>query len=275
MNIQLALDRMSIQEAIDMARLTEPYIDWIEVGTSLIKEFGMASVEAMKREFPHKVIVADVKTFDNAKYEFELCYKAGADVATVMGAAPPVTVSLCLETARTWGRQVMIDLLHTTPEEQEALSRYREAVHCLHVSKDQQEGGGSRLTGPGAYGAARGARGAVAAGGLLTDAPAPGGGFASAQADAPGGTGGIRGTGAGSALPGSIVTAASGAPGSASGSPAELRIAAAGGITLESLPGLLAMELEVLIVGSAITKAPDPATAARAFREAIDELRNR
>ncbi|AIQ62080.1 hypothetical protein PSTEL_02005 [Paenibacillus stellifer] len=253
MNIQLALDRMSIQEAIDMARLTEPYIDWIEVGTSLIKEFGMASVEAMKREFPHKVIVADVKTFDNAKYEFELCYKAGADVATVMGAAPPVTVSLCLETARTWGRQVMIDLLHTTPEEQAALSRYREAVHCLHVSKDQQEGGGSRLTGPGAYGAARGARGSVAAGGLLTDAPAPGGGCASAQADA----------------------AASGAPGAASGGPAELRIAAAGGITLESLPGLLALEPEVLIVGSAITKAPDPAAAARAFREAIDELRRR
>ncbi|MNB72894.1 3-hexulose-6-phosphate synthase [compost metagenome] len=250
MNIQLALDRMSIQEAIDMARLTEPYIDWIEVGTSLIKEFGMASVEAMNREFPHKVIVADVKTFDNAKYEFELCYKAGADVATVMGAAPPVTVSLCLETARTWGRQVMIDLLHTTPEEQAALSRWQEAVHCLHVSKDQQEGGGSRLTGPGAYGAARGARGAVTAGG-------------------------IRGDGAGSALPGGIGTAASGAPGSASGSPAELRIAAAGGITLESLPGLLAMEPEVLIVGSAITKAPDPAAAARAFREAIDELRRR
>ncbi|CQR55970.1 orotidine 5'-phosphate decarboxylase / HUMPS family protein [Paenibacillus riograndensis] len=222
MNIQLALDRMSIQEAIDMARLTEPYIDWIEVGTSLIKEFGMASVEAMKREFPHKVIVADVKTFDNAKYEFELCYKAGADVATVMGAAPLVTVDLSMKTARIWDRQVMIDLLHTMPEEQAALARYWEAVHCLHVSKDQQEGGGSRLAGPGAYGAAL-----------------------------------------------------DGAPGSAGESPAELRIAAAGGITLESLPGLMAMKPEVLIVGSAITKAPDPAAAARAFQDRIRELGRR
>ncbi|WP_025698066.1 orotidine 5'-phosphate decarboxylase / HUMPS family protein, partial [Paenibacillus forsythiae] len=89
MKIQLALDRMSIEEAADMVRRTEPYIDWIEVGTSLIKEFGMASVEALKREFPHKTIVADMKTFDNAQYEFELCFGAGADVATVMGAAPP------------------------------------------------------------------------------------------------------------------------------------------------------------------------------------------
>lgn len=221
MNIQLALDRMSIQEAIDMARLTEPYIDWIEVGTSLIKEFGMASVEAMKREFPHKIIVADVKTFDNAIYEFELCYKAGADVATVMGASPPVTVELCMKTAQTWGRQVMIDLLHTTPEEQAALARYGEAVHCFHVSKDQQEGGGSRLTGPGAY------------------------------------------------------EAASGAPGSVSESQAELRIAAAGGITLDSLPGLFAMKPEVLIVGSAITKAADPAAAARSFQDCIRKLGSR
>uniref|UniRef100_UPI00046EB5CF orotidine 5'-phosphate decarboxylase / HUMPS family protein n=1 Tax=Paenibacillus zanthoxyli TaxID=369399 RepID=UPI00046EB5CF len=147
MKIQLALDRMSIEEAAAMVRRTEPYIDWIEVGTSLIKEFGMASVEALKREFPHKTIVADMKTFDNAKYEFELCYGAGADVATVMGAAPPVTVALCMDTARRMGKQVMIDLLHTSSEQQRELARHHGAIHCLHVSKDQQEGGGLRLEG--------------------------------------------------------------------------------------------------------------------------------
>ncbi|GIO67338.1 orotidine 5'-phosphate decarboxylase / HUMPS family protein [Paenibacillus cookii] len=267
MNIQLALDRMSIQEAIDMARLTEPYIDWIEVGTSLIKEFGMAAVEAMKREFPSKVIVADVKTFDNAVYEFELCYKAGADVATVMGASPPVTVELCMKTAQTWGRQVMIDLLHTTPEEQAALARYREAVHCLHVSKDQQEGGGSRLTGPGAYEAASDAGRAGNAG--------LGGSRSSTGTNGTLVSSGAGGIGAGEALPRSMGAAASGAPGSVSESQAELRIAAAGGITLDSLPGLFAMKPEVLIVGSAITKAADPVAAARSFQDCIRKLGSR
>lgn len=262
MNIQLALDRMSIQEAIDMARMTEPYIDWIEVGTSLIKEFGMASVKAMKREFPHKIIVADVKTFDNAIYEFELCYKAGADVATVMGASPPVTVDLCMKTAQTWGRQVMFDLLHTTSEEQEALARYREAVHCFHVSKDQQEGGGSRLTGPGAYEAAPAGIAGTAGSGSHTTTGTNGTRVSS-------GTGGI---GVGEAPPRGIGAAESGAPGSASESPAELRIAAAGGITLDSLPGLMAMKPEVLIVGSAITKAADPVAAAREFQDCIRKL---
>jgi len=41
MKIQLALDRLSIQDAVKMAKLVETEIDWIEVGTSLIKEFGM------------------------------------------------------------------------------------------------------------------------------------------------------------------------------------------------------------------------------------------
>ena len=40
MIIQLALDRMNMKEAIEMARTVESSIDWIEVGTSLIKEFG-------------------------------------------------------------------------------------------------------------------------------------------------------------------------------------------------------------------------------------------
>jgi 3-hexulose-6-phosphate synthase len=147
MNIQLALDRMTIPEAVRMARTVHDYVDWIEVGTSLIKEFGMESIRAIKREFPDKVIVADMKTFDNAKYEFELCFKAGADVATVMGAASPITVNTCIETAEAFGTTVMIDLLHTSLEQQAAILQYNQAVPCLHVSKDEQEHTGSMLQG--------------------------------------------------------------------------------------------------------------------------------
>ncbi|UUZ91420.1 orotidine 5'-phosphate decarboxylase [Paenibacillus sp. P25] len=149
MKLQLALDRMTIPAAIAMVREVGPYIDWIEVGTSLIKEFGMESVEKMKNAYPDKIVVADVKTFDNAKYEFELCYRAGADVATVMGAAPPVTVETCMETAARYGREVMIDLLHTTEALQRELFKHRDAILCLHVSKDEQEAAGLRLHGGG------------------------------------------------------------------------------------------------------------------------------
>lgn len=139
MNIQLALDRMTIEEAILMAEKVKCYVDWIEVGTSLIKEFGVESIIQIRKAFPDKIILADIKTFDNAKYEFEMCFKAGADVATVMGAAPKVSIKTCMEVANKSKKQVMIDLLNTSKEQLEELLQYKEAVFCSHVSKDQQE----------------------------------------------------------------------------------------------------------------------------------------
>ncbi|AJY73469.1 3-hexulose-6-phosphate synthase [Paenibacillus beijingensis] len=214
MNIQLALDRMTIQEAVDMARIVQDEVDWIEVGTSLIKEFGMDSVKELKRAFPDKTIVADMKTFDNAKYEFELCFNAGADVATVMGAAPLVTVETCMETAARFGAQVMIDLLHTSTEQQNTLHQFNDAVHCIHVSKDEQEQAGHQLKN------------------------------VSRQA------GGVR-------------------------ADEGLKLAMAGGITLESLPGLMLLKPHVVIIGSAITKAADPRQAAFQIRQVMNEQRER
>ena len=149
MNIQLALDRLTIKQAAQAAAPVAAYIDWMEVGTSLIKEFGMDSVRALKHAYPDHLIVADAKTFDNAVYEFEMCYAAGADMVTVMGAAPLVTVEACMNVAEKRGKKVMIDLLHTPEAQVKQLTAYSEAVFCLHVSKDQQEMQGGALSGSG------------------------------------------------------------------------------------------------------------------------------
>lgn len=216
MIIQLALDRMTIAEAIEVAELAEPYVDWIEVGTSLIKEFGMASVRELRGRFPTHKIVADVKTFDNAAYEFSRCFESGADIATVMGAAPAVTIDVCLETAREFGTDVMIDLLNVPPTGIEALATLGEAIVCAHLSKDQQESSGGQ--------------------GARVDLPL--GLFSGDRSARP-------------------------------------RLAVAGGITAESLEDLTLMRPDILIVGSAITGAGDPAAAARAMRGAADEWRER
>lgn len=88
MKIQLALDRMTISEAIETAKEAEQYVDLIEVGTSLIKEYGVESISEIKKEFSLKPVLADMKTFDNATYEFSIAFDAGADMATVMGRLP-------------------------------------------------------------------------------------------------------------------------------------------------------------------------------------------
>lgn len=211
MNIQLALDRFEIERAIAIARQAAQYVQWIEVGTSMIKQFGMDSIRAVRRAFPDHVVVADTKTFDNAAYEFGMCFDAGADAATVMGAAPPVTVEACMNVGARRGKRVVIDLLQTTEEEQVLLTAYRDAVFCVHVSKDEQELGGG---------------GTLACAGERSPLPRL--------------------------------------------KRQELLTAVAGGITLDALPGLTALRPDVVIVGSAITQADDPAGAARAFHESVN-----
>jgi len=205
MKIQLALDRLTIPEAIRLTSLVEPDIDWIEVGTSLIKEFGMESIREMKKAFPHKTILADTKTMDNAKYEAEISFTAGADIITVMGTAPKVTIETCIEIAKIYQKRVMIDLLNTSSEQLKSLLTIEDAIFCLHISKDEQELSGKNE-------------------------------WKNSQILA--------------AYPTSSHT-----------------IAAAGGITIDSLPQLLADGIDIAIIGSAITKAVNPSEAARQFKQ--------
>lgn len=207
MKIQLALDRLEIAEAIEITRSVEGSIDWVEVGTSLIKEFGMASVRKLKQAFPHKVIVADMKTIDNARYEFEMAFQAGADIATVMGVSPLVTIEACMEVASRYDKQVMFDLLNTSGDQIRELLNYKDAIFCTHVSKDEQEESGV----------------------------------------------GNRGSKNKSLFAGT-----------------SLQIAAAGGITIDSLPDLRnTLNPSVVIIGSAITKASNPSEAAAKMKQAV------
>ncbi|MGD6795037.1 3-hexulose-6-phosphate synthase [Metabacillus indicus] len=200
MKIQLALDRMTIEEAIEVASKAAPHVDILETGTSLIKEFGMSSVQKLKEAFPDKHVLADMKTMDNAVYECGLCFDAGADIMTVMGASPIQTVEACVNEAEKRGKQVMIDLLNTTAEQREELAVFKQAVFCEHVSKDEQEMTGARLA------------------------------F----------TGG------------------------------RLKTAAAGGLTPESISRMNELP-DILIIGSAITKAENPGLAAEKLRALILE----
>lgn len=70
MKIQLALDRIDLERAKGIAKEAKDYIDIIEVGTSLIKDYGKKAVSFIKKNFKDKIILADVKTCDEGEYEF-------------------------------------------------------------------------------------------------------------------------------------------------------------------------------------------------------------
>ena len=44
MHLQIALDRLNLDEAIRVNAAAAPHTDWIEVGTSMVKAHGMDGV---------------------------------------------------------------------------------------------------------------------------------------------------------------------------------------------------------------------------------------
>src|SRR5450830_1747238 len=91
--LQVALDFVDLKRALKVAReAVEGGADWLEAGTPLIKSEGLNAVRTLKKLFPKKTIVADLKTFDAGRVEVEMAAKAGADIVSVMAAAPIETI---------------------------------------------------------------------------------------------------------------------------------------------------------------------------------------
>ena len=140
MRLQAAIDRVSLERADEIIRLTEGYADIIEVGTSLIKDFGLAgSVGVLKSKYPDQCILADLKTCDEGEYEFREAYKAGGDIPTVMGFSSIPTLKACQKVAQEYQKEYMIDLLEVSEEKLEELKKeFPEAIFCVHLPSDNQ-----------------------------------------------------------------------------------------------------------------------------------------
>lgn len=111
MKIQLAMDIPSLGKAISLSMMVQDYIDFIEVGTPLIKKEGEKAIQVMRECFPKKIIVADMKTMDGGEHESELAFEAGADITVVMGCADDTTIELVVGVALKRHKKVIIDLL--------------------------------------------------------------------------------------------------------------------------------------------------------------------
>lgn len=136
MKLQVAIDRVCIEQAMEIIEEVRDYADIIEIGTSLIKDFGLESVRRIREKFPNVTILADIKTVDEAEYEFEAVYNAGADIATVLGGASLETIRICKRVANKYKKDYLIDLIEVPREKQEVLKEFSDGIVCVHMSSD-------------------------------------------------------------------------------------------------------------------------------------------
>jgi len=147
--LQVALDLMHLKRALEIGKeAVEGGADWVEAGTPLIKSEGAECLRALKKSFPGRVIVADMKTMDVGAFEVEIAAKAGADIVTVMGLSDDGTISESVLAGRKYGTKIMVDLMNV--EDKVARARAVEGLGasyvCLHVGIDEQMKGGKSPT---------------------------------------------------------------------------------------------------------------------------------
>ncbi len=148
MILQVALDLTDIEQAISIAeKAARGGAHWLEVGTPLIKKEGMRAVEILKRRFPDRKIVADLKTMDTGALEVEMAARHGADVVSILGVADDKTIKDAVEVARKYGIRVMVDLIGVKDKVKRAKELEKIGVHYIlvHTGIDEQAQGKSPL----------------------------------------------------------------------------------------------------------------------------------
>lgn len=143
--LQVALDFVDLDRAVEVCReAVEGGVDWIEVGTPLIKSEGLNAVRRMRREFPDHKVIADMKTIDAGRTEVETAAKAGADVIDVLGASSDATIAECVDAARNYGAEIVVDLIEVADPIRRASAAAKAGADyiAVHTAIDVQMTGG-------------------------------------------------------------------------------------------------------------------------------------
>lgn len=207
MKLQLALDDISLGEALCLMEKIQDYVDIVEIGTPFIIEDGLTPVREFKRIFPDKEILADIKIMDAGDYEARSAFLAGADFVTVLGVTDLLTVKSCVATAADFGKTIVVDMICVADMAKriQQLESLGVSALAVHTGVDQQAAGRTPI-------------------------------------------GDLK-----------LMKAIS----------KSSKIFVAGGINLQTLPDYMALQADVVIVGSGIRHARDPVKAAKEIHELI------
>ncbi|MDT2494741.1 3-hexulose-6-phosphate synthase [Enterococcus avium] len=208
MKLQLAIDELTLTEALEVLKDIHPYIDIVEVGTPFLIDAGREAVRQIKATYPQLEVLCDAKIMDAGAYEAQLAYDAGADYVTVLGITDDLTIKGCVEQAQKQVRQVMVDLIcvENFAKRVPIIEAFGVDIIAVHTGADQQQAGRTPLED-------------------LKELKQY---------------------------------------------TKDVQVAVAGGINAETIGDYVALEPDIVIVGSGILKADDPVAAAKEMKAALN-----
>ncbi|MDZ7293602.1 3-keto-L-gulonate-6-phosphate decarboxylase UlaD [Mycoplasmopsis pulmonis] len=142
--LQIALDNLTIESAIEDAKKASKYLDVIEVGTILISSEGKKAIKEIVKAFPDKIIVADGKVADAGKIFGQMFFSQGAHFTTAICAAEVETMAQLLAVAKEYdpNNDVQIELTSNFSWDQAKSWAQRGIKQAVwHRSRDAQAAG--------------------------------------------------------------------------------------------------------------------------------------
>jgi 3-hexulose-6-phosphate synthase len=106
--LQVAIDK---PESLGVISLVRGVADIIEIGTPLLKRFGISAIVTARELCPDTPILADTKTVDAGDLEAEMVFGAGARFMTVLSSTSPATHAAVGTVAARFGAFVVVDTI--------------------------------------------------------------------------------------------------------------------------------------------------------------------
>lgn len=140
MKLQLALDLVDINGAIEVVKEVENHVDVVEIGTPVVINEGLKAVREVKKAFPDMTVLADLKIMDAAGYEVSQASASGADIVTILGAAEDESIKGAVEEAKNQGKEILADMIAVQDIETRAgeLDQLGVDYICVHTGYDLQ-----------------------------------------------------------------------------------------------------------------------------------------
>ena len=111
--LQIALDIPNIERTKGIVEeLPESDRIILEVGTPLLKKYGVKVIRDLRELVGDAFIVADLKTLDAGKVEVDLAFEETADAAVVSGLAATETVDKFIYEAKRLGIYAVVDMMN-------------------------------------------------------------------------------------------------------------------------------------------------------------------
>ena len=108
MLLQIALDK---PEHLALLPLIRNIADIVEIGTPLLKRFGIGAIATARELCPDTLVLADTKTVDGGQLEAEMAFGAGAAFMTVLSSASSATHQAVGRVAADFGASVVVDTI--------------------------------------------------------------------------------------------------------------------------------------------------------------------